>query len=364
MDLLYQIGLTLIPGIGDVTGKKLLSYCGGAEAVFKEKKSALLKIPGIGQSTLNSILKNSPFKRAEREILFIEKYKVTPLFYLDKNYPDRLKNCEDSPMMLYYKGNADLNKQKVLSIVGTRRISPYGKRVCKEITASFNKDDVLLISGLAYGVDTFAHKNAVKNSIENIAVLAHGLDRLYPPENKELASKIMKKGGLITEFLSGTKPDRENFPKRNRIIAGISDATLVVESARKGGAIITAEIANSYNKDVFAVPGRIHDIASEGCNYLIKTHKASIVQNGDDIKYFLGWNELQKKEKRTQPKLFPNLDEESKNVLKILQEEDAISVDKISLKCKLSISKVANILLNLEFEGLIECLPGKVYKLT
>jgi DNA processing protein len=363
MELLYQIGLTLIPGIGDVNGKKLVAYCGGVEAVFKEKKSALLKIPGIRHTTLKSIVNHSLLKEAENEIRFIEKYEIQPLFYLDANYPYRFKNCDDSPIMLYHKGNSNLNSQKILSIVGTRKISPYGKKMCKEIIEDLKDSGVLIVSGLAYGVDTFAHKNSLTYGLSTIGVLAHGLNRIYPATNKPLAEKMLKNGGLLTEFRSDSKPDRENFPKRNRIIAGLADAVLVIESARKGGAIITAEIANSYNRDVFAVPGRTTDVYSEGCNYLIKAHKASIIQSTMDINYLLGWDEAKSKKIR-QTKIFVELKPDDQKIIDLLKEVKSASIDKISIQSKFSASKVASILLNLEFEGLIECMPGKVYKLN
>jgi DNA processing protein len=363
MDLLYQISLTLIPGIGDVNGKKLIAYCGGVEAVFREKKSALLKIPGIGPTTLKSIINHSLLKEAEKEIAFIEKYNIQPIFYLDPNYPYRLKNCDDSPVMLYFKGTSNLNNQKILSIVGTRKISSYGKKMCKEIIEDLKDSGILIVSGLAYGVDTYAHKHSVANGLSTIGVLAHGLDRMYPASNRSLAEKMLGNGGLLTEFKSMSRPDRENFPKRNRIIAGVADAVLVIESARKGGAIITAEIANSYNRDVFAIPGRTTDVYSEGCNFLIKSHKASIIQSAKDISYLLGWDE-KKSRKIKQTKIFIELKPDEQKIIDLLKEAESVGIDQICIKLNFPVSKVASILLNLEFEGLIECMPGKVYKLN
>lgn len=363
MELLYQIALTMIPGIGDINGKRLLSYCGGLEAIFKEKRSALLKIPGIGPVTLKSILNKSVFDQAEKEIRFIEKFMIQSFFYLDEKYPFRLKNCVDGPMMIYYKGNADLNSSKILSVVGTRKASSYGRKMCKEIIEELKDLDVLIVSGLAYGIDTLAHRNALMNELPTLAVLAHGLDRIYPPTNRALAEKMLIKGGLLTEFRSETKPDRENFPKRNRIVSGLSDATLVIESALKGGALITADIANSYNRDVFAVPGRTTDPYSEGCNFLVKTHRAALVQSAKDIKYILAWDEDERKVK-SQKKIFIELNKEEQKIVDLLKENETLGIDLICIKIELPTSKVASTLLNLEFRGVVQCLPGKVFKLN
>jgi DNA processing protein len=361
--LLYQIGLTLLPGVGDVLGKKLVAYCGGVEAVFKQKKAALEKIPGIGNKLVNAILSQNILSRAEEEIAFIEKNDITPLFYLQKKYPARLKNCIDSPIMLYYKGNADFNVPKVVSIVGTRKITDYGKEMCEKIIKGLTSQGLLVISGLAYGVDTCAHRTSLENNLKTVGVLGHGLDRIYPYLNKSLAEKMMDHGGLITEFMSKTIPDRENFPKRNRIIAGMSDATLVVEAAKRGGALITAEIANSYNRDVFSVPGRIGDTWSEGCNFLIKTNKANLVQSAQDILYIMGWQSSPNLKPKIQRELFIELSPDEEIIVDILRMEDSMGIDDICLKSKLQMSKVSSTLLNLEFQGLVRVLPGMVYKL-
>lgn len=360
--LLYQIGITLIPGVGDIVGKKLIAYCGSVEAVFKEKKKLLLKIPGIGKSTVNSVINQKILERAEEEIRFIEKYKIDTLFYLDDKYPYRLKQCEDSPMLLFYKGTADLNAPKIISIVGTRKASEYGKEICSSLIEGLIEQNILIVSGLAYGIDTCAHKTSLESNLKTVGVLAHGLDKVYPQLNKSLAEKMLNNGGLLTEFLSKTTPDRENFPKRNRIIAGLSDAVIVIESAIRGGALITADIANSYNRDVFAVPGRLYDKYSQGCNNLIKTNRAALVQSAEDIKYIMGW-EIMKKKPKKQQRLFIKLSPEEETIVNILKEKQELGIDKISSLSKLSASKVASALLNLEFEGIIKCLPGKVYRM-
>jgi len=358
--LLYQLAISLIPGVGDVNGKKLISYCGSAEAVFKEKRKNLMKIPGMGISTVNAIIGQQVLNRAEEEIRFIENNRIQTLYFLDDNYPARLKHCMDGPIILYHKGNTRFNTKHVLSIVGTRRATNYGKGVCEKMIQGLSDLDILVVSGLAYGIDTQAHRMAVERNIPTVGILAHGLDRIYPYANKKLAEKMVDNGGLLTDFMSYTNPDRENFPKRNRIVAGISDATLVIESAKRGGALITANIANSYSRDVFAVPGKVNDRYSEGCNYLVKTNKAALVQSADDIKYFMQWEK--RKSVGSQVKLFRELSVEEDLILNMLKDKGESSIDYLVLTTKLSNSKIAAVLLTLEFDGLVISLPGKIFK--
>lgn len=362
-DLLYKIALTLIPGVGSVNGKNLVAYCGGVDAVFMERKRSLLKIPGIGEQTVNAILNHNVFDRAEQELAFIDKNDIIPLFYLDKNYPVRLKQCNDNPLLLYYKGTVDLNRQKVVSIVGTRKATEYGRDMCRKIVEGLVEHDVLVVSGLAYGIDTFSHKAALDFKLGTIGVLGHGLDRIYPFANKILAEKMCENGGLLCEYMSQTTPDRENFPMRNRIIAGMCDAVVVVEAGESGGALITAEIANSYNRDVFAVPGRIGDPHSAGCNKLIKINKAALIQSAGDIGYILGWNVSKNAKKPVQAKLFRDLSPEEDLIVAALKENGDLEIDSLLIKTAIVPSRAATVLLNLEFEGIIRCLPGKVYKL-
>jgi DNA processing protein len=362
--LRYQIALTLLPGVGDVLGKKLVAYCGGVEAVFREKRAALEKIPGIGQKLVNAILSQNVFARADEEITFIEENNIQPLFYLQKNYPYRLKNCVDSPIMIYYKGTGDLNTQKVISIVGTRNATNYGKEICEKLIQGLAAHNVLVVSGLAYGIDTCAHRHALEQNLSTVGVLGHGLDRVYPYLNRGLAEKMLDKGGLVSEFMSQTKPDRENFPRRNRIIAGMSDGTLVIEAAKSGGALITADIANSYNRDVFSVPGRIGDPWSEGCNALIKTNKAHLVQTPEDIAYIMGWNKTRKTQPKIQRELFIELSPDEEKIVGVLRNADSMGIDNVCFHTGLPTSKVSSTLLNLEFQGLVKVLPGKVYKLN
>ena len=319
-----------------------------------------MKIPGMGEATALAIANHNVHERAEEEIKFIEKNGITPLYYLDENYPHRLKHCMDSPILLYTRGTADFNCDKVVSIVGTRRATEYGREICDKIVADLAELGILVISGLAYGIDTQSHKSALKYGLKTIGVLAHGLDRLYPQQNRSLAEKMLEQGGLVTDFTSKTNPDRENFPKRNRIVAGLCDALIVIESAKRGGALITANIANSYSRDVFALPGKVNDKYSEGCNFLIKTNKASLMQSAEDIKYIMNW--LEKPVSGKQTKLFRELSQDEQSVMDILEESGDCSIDFIVLNSKLASSKIAAVLLNLEFDGMVKSLPGKMFK--
>lgn len=360
--LIYRIALTLLPGVGSINARKLLSLTGDAEELFKEKKSALLTVPGIGEYIINSLKNNKEaLIRAEKEIAFIEKHKIRTYFLTDDDFPYRLKQCADSPVLLYSLGNADLDNKHILSIVGTRRATDYGREMCRTLIEGLASLGVLIVSGLAYGIDTIAHKLALEMSLPTVAVLAHGLDRIYPPVNHELAHKMLQSGGLITEFISDSEPDRENFPMRNRIIAGLADATIVIEAGDKGGALITADIANSYNRDVFAVPGRVSDTYSEGCNNLIKTNRAALVQKPEDIMYIMGWDKTPQKKVSTQQKLFIQLEPDQKAVVGLLQKYGQCGIDQLCLESQLTASKVAAALLSLECDGIIKSLPGKVY---
>lgn len=363
-ELLYQIGVTLVPNIGDVRAKALINHFGDASAVFHAPKKSFEAIEGIGSKAVESILNFKDFSRAEEEVSFIKKYKITPLFLTDKNYPQRLLNCYDSPPLLYYKGNADLNSSRIVGIVGTRNHNEYGKNVCEKLVEELATEDVLIVSGLAFGIDTIAHKSSVKNNVQTVGVLAHGLDRVYPAQNASLAKQMLSSGGLLTEFKSNTIPDKQNFPGRNRIVAGISDCVIVIESGIKGGSLITAELANGYNKDVFAFPGRADDIKSAGCNYLIKNNKAMLVTSADDILENMSWKKNKKPSVKKQRELFIEFSTEEKVVVDILQMHEQVHIDELYFKSKLSSSTVAQALLMLEMQGIVSSLPGKMYKIT
>ncbi len=365
-ELPYQIGLTLIEGIGDVNAKNLLAYCGSAQEVFKQKKAHLLKIPGIGEYNAKSITRSKGvITKAEEEIKFIQKYKITPLFFTDEKYPTRLKYCSDSPILLYYKGNADLNKEKIIGVVGSRKPSEYGKEKAAELIADLKNTNAIILSGLAYGVDILSHKTALDVGLETVGVLAHGLDRIYPQLHDKIAKRMITEGGLLTEFMSGTNPDAVNFPKRNRIVAGLCDALVVVESKRQGGSLITATIANSYNKDVFAFPGRAGDVLAEGCNGLIKQNRATLIENAADLIYAMQWEEQEKKEKKNkQIPLQINLSEDEKEIVTAFTNKEEMHIDEICYASKMPISKVAAVLLQMEFSNLIKCKPGKMYVMS
>jgi DNA processing protein len=363
-ELQYRIALTLVPNIGDIHAKALINHFGTAEAVFLASGKELDSLEGIGSIRSYSIKDFKDFKRTEEEIKFIEKYKIAPLFLTDKSYPQRLLNCYDSPPLLYYKGNADLNASKIIAIVGTRNNNDYGKNICEKLVEELFDEDVIVASGLAFGIDSIAHKAALKNGITTIAVLAHGLDRVYPSQNSGLAKQMIANGGLLTEFRSLTKPDRQNFPSRNRIVAGICDALIVVESGVKGGSLITAELGNSYNKDVFAFPGRVHDTKSEGCNFLIKNNKAGLITSANDVIENMGWKKKKVSSQKKQRELFIELSDDERIVVNILQEQEQVQIDELYFKTKLSSSAIAAALLMLEMQGVVSSLPGKIYKLA
>lgn len=361
-ELIYKIAITLIPGVGCINGKNLVSYCGGVDAVFREKKRALLKIPGIGEQTVNAVLNQNVLGRAESEVGFLSKYGIQSFFYLDEGYPSRLKHCSDSPLMLYFKGTGSLNMSRVVALVGTRSSTEYGREVCNQLIIGLKSSEVAIVSGLAYGIDTWAHKAALEHSLPTLGVLGHSLDRIYPYANRSLAEKMLTCGGIVSEYISGTKPDRENFPMRNRIIAGMADAVVVVEAGNKGGALITAEIANSYNRDVFAIPGRVSDSKSQGCNNLIRSNRAALIQSAEDLMYMLDWTTGTDTKKLIQAKLFPVLKPDEEKLFNILKEAGDMDIDTLLIRSGFKPNQAANALLGLEFENLIKCMPGKVYR--
>ena len=362
-ELLYQVALTMVPHIGDVHAKALVNLYGNATAVFKARKKELENIEGIGAIRARSIKDFADLSRAEEEIKFIEKFKITPLFITGDGYPKRLLNCYDSPAMLYYRGNADLNASRIISIVGTRNHGEYGRLVTEKLIEDLQAENILVVSGLAFGIDTIAHKAALKHHLKTVGVLAHGLDRIYPLQNKTLAKQMTLDGGLLTDFVSNTNPDKQNFPKRNRIVAGICDALIVIESGKKGGSLITAELGNGYNKDVFAIPGRTTDTKSEGCNYLIKNNKAALINSAADLLENMGWDEQKKIVIKKQRELFIELSADEKIIVGILQQQESIQIDELYFKSGMSSSAMAAALLMLEMQNIVLSLPGKVYKL-
>lgn len=360
--LLYKIALSIIPNVGPILTRRLLTTLGSPEAVFREKPSNLRKIIGFGEFMVKQVQHASIFSEAETELEFIRKYEINYLFYTDENYPVRLKQCDDAPVIFYYKGDIDWNHDKIVSIVGTRSATPYGKERCAEIVGDLAQSGhhPVIVSGLAYGIDITAHREALKNNLPTVAVLGHGFKTIYPALHMSIAKEISQQGALVTEFSSTTKPDRNNFVRRNRIIAGLADATIVVESGMKGGALITADIANSYNREVFAIPGRTEDVYSHGCNYLIKTNRAGLIESAEDLELAMRWDATKKEPRQTS--LFQEVNEEEKVILNVLKKEGEISIDFICLKSNFPMNKVSGILLNLEFKGFVKSLPGKMFK--
>ena len=363
-ELLYKLALSMVPGIGNVLARNLLSRLGRIDKIFTESFKSLKKIPGIGEINAGRIKDRNVFIQAEKELKFINKYNIHVSFFTDDNYPRRLRSCIDAPLILYSRGNMDLNCEKVLCIVGTRNATAYGKEACGRLIEDIAGRGyrIIIVSGLAYGIDIHAHKMSLKYGIPTVGILGHGLDRLYPSLHSETAKKMVKSGGLITEFPSCTKIDPSNFIRRNRIIAGLSDATVVIESAEKGGALVTADIASSYNRDVFAFPGRVNDIFSRGCNRLIRYNEANLIQGIEDLEYFMGWESNDKKD-CYQTEMFIDLNAEEMKVVELLKKSDRLYIDQISSVLGISGSKVSSLLLGLECKNCILALPGNMYSL-
>ncbi|MCO6488574.1 MAG: DNA-processing protein DprA [Phaeodactylibacter sp.] len=362
-ELLYKVAITLIPNVGPVTARNLISYCGGVRAVFEARKRELLKVPGVGNHVADNIVNQNVLGRAEEELSFLEAHGIQALFYLDQAYPQRLRHYPDSPPLLYYKGRADLNAERIVAIVGTRRPSAHGIHTCEELVEGLKPYGVVLISGLAYGIDIAAHRKCLALDIPTVGVLGHGLRRIYPAQHQAVARAMAQSGGLLSEYPSYTMPDREHFPMRNRIIAGLCDALIVVETRKKGGSMISAHMANDYNKDVFAVPGRIKDSFSEGCNHLIKCHKAALIEQAADVAYVMRWDEPNTP-KAIQKQLFVELTEAEKIVVDLLHQYEAVGIDQLTSALKAPNSEMAGLLLELEFKGVIRALPGKRYVLV
>ena len=362
-DLLYKIAITKIPKVGAITAKNLISYCGGVKAVFEASQKELFNIPGVGAKVAENIRNHSVLEDAQKELDFIKKNEVQCLFYMDEKYPQRLKHFDDSPVLLYFRGNAELNHHRIVSIIGTRTPSAHGKAICEEIVKELADYDVMVISGLAYGIDVTAHRKSVSMNIPTVGVLGHGFNMIYPYEHKNVSEEMMKNGGILTEYTHLVGPNREHFPMRNRIVAGMCDALIVVETKEKGGSMITANLANGYNKNVFAIPGRARDKKFGGGNFLIKNHKAQLIESAEDVVKIMCWEQFEKN-KNIQKQLFVELTDKQQLVVDVLRKEDEVSVDKLSYVTKLQPSEVSSSLLELEFKGLVKTLPGKRYMLV
>ncbi len=360
-DLLAVLALSKVEGIGAISAKKLINHFGSAKAVLKMKSTELASIDGIGSVMLRNLKDKTIFEKAEQELKFIQNKGVKVSFFQDADYPDRLKHCIDGPLVLFSSGNIDLKNRKIISIVGTRQITSYGHDFCKNLISELAPLNPIIVSGYAYGVDIVAHLAAIDNNLQTIGVLAHGLNQIYPKSHSKYSARMEENGGFITEFWSSSNPDKENFVRRNRIVAGISEATIVIESADKGGSLITANMANDYNRDVFAVPGRMTDKYSQGCNNLIKTQKANLLSSAADLIYILNWD-IAKESKSVQKQLFVTLDFEEQKVYDYLIKNGKEILDIIALHCDFPIYRISGLLLNMELKGLIRPLPGKLFE--
>ncbi len=364
-ELLYRIALTKVPKVGAVHAKNLIAHCGSAQAVFNTSKAHLTKINGIGESIADYILTSSVLNWAEKELDFIEKNKVRVLYHTDSDYPRRLKTQADCPMLLYYKGTADLNAPRIVSIVGTRKPSSYGLRMCEEIVDGFLPYNTLIISGLAYGIDAAAHKRCLSVRLPTVGIMGTGLQRIYPEEHRSFGLKMCENGGLLTEYPSDQDPEQKHFPMRNRIIAGMSDAVIVVETAAKGGSMITANMAIDYGRDVFAVPGRVGEFHAQGCNDLLRKRRANLIEQASHVAEQLRWIDMDATKPTAQTQLFLELSDNERFIIDILKKyETNIPIDALSLEAKMNPSQIASLLLTLEFKGVVQTFPGKRFGLV
>ncbi|TCI92151.1 DNA-processing protein DprA [Tenacibaculum sp. M341] len=360
-ELFAVLRLQRTPKIGDIIAKKLIQTTGSASQIFKEKKSSLLKIDGIGQLIVDGLLNENYIKATEKEFSYIKEKEIAYSFYLNDNYPKSLANCIDSPILFFYDGNINWNNSKIISVVGTRNMTNYGRDFCNELIKDLTPYNPIIVSGFAYGVDICAHRAAIENDLQTIAVLAHGLDQIYPKTHKKYMKDVMNNGGFISEFWHDEDPMRENFLKRNRVVAGISKATIIIESANKGGSLVTADIANSYHRDVFAVPGRTSDVYSKGCNRLIKENQAHLLSSAEDIITMLNWD-LQKETKTIQPQLFLQLTPIEQKVYDYLLKNGKQLLDVIALNCEIPVYQLSSILVQMELNGVVKPLPGKLFE--
>lgn len=361
-DLLYQLALTRVPQIGAVHAKILTEHFGTAESIFKARKKELSAIENIGEIRARNIKSFTGFAAAEKEIRFIEQFNIQPLFLTHNAYPQRLLHCADAPTLLFYKGAANVNHTKIVSIIGTRNHTDYGRQLTEKLVTGLAAYQVLVVSGLAFGIDALAHRLSLQQHMPTIGVLAHGFQTIYPSQHTQLAKEMLAEGGLLTEFTSDEQPDRHNFPKRNRIVAGMSDATIVIETASKGGSMITAELANSYNREVFAFPGRTTDHKSSGCNQLIQNNKAILLTDAQQLAEAMGW-EKKKTPSPVQKSLFASLAAEEQLIVNILQHQGTLHIDELHARSGLNNQAVVTAILNLELQNMIKSLPGKMFSL-
>ena len=360
--LLAVLRLQKSKAVGDILAKKLILATGDVRQIFSEKKNSLAKINGIGTHVLKHLFDSENIKLAEKELNYITENNIAYSYFLDDDFPKNLQQCIDSPILIFKDGKIDLKNERIISIVGTRNITSYGRDFCKELIKELKEYNPIIVSGFAYGIDICAHKEAIENELQTIAVLAHGFEQIYPKSHKKYINQVNENGGFITEFWHDENPLRENFLKRNRIVAGISQATIIIESAEKGGSLVTADIANSYSRDVFAVPGRTSDLFSKGCNRLIKDNKAALLTSAKDVAKMLNWDMQQRASPKLQTQLFIELNSEEQKIYDYLLKNGKQVLDLIALECQIPIYKLAPMLLQLEMKGVLKPLPGKLFE--
>ncbi|MDR1876084.1 MAG: DNA-processing protein DprA [Flavobacteriaceae bacterium] len=358
IDTLYLIALRFCPNVGDLTIKKLRSHFGSAKNIWNASSKELTSIFKVGEKTIRYIGDENIFKKAERELQYCKDNQIHITHLFEDDYPFLLKECQDAPIVLYSKGNFNWNAP-LLTIVGTRKMTSYGKNFTEKLVECLEGKNITVVSGLALGIDGTAHKKAVELNIPTLGVLAHGLKNLYPYQHKMLATRMLSNGGIISEFSLDVKPDRSNFIQRNRIIAGLSPVSVIVESAYGGGAISTIKFANSYNREIFALPGKITDVVSQGCNRLIRNLEAQIITRPEDILEYFG----EKTKKTIQAELFIELNAEEKEIIRLLKDKGRYQIDALALELNMPTYRLMPVLLELELKNLIKPLPGKFFEL-
>ena len=366
----YAMALTRLTNFNFQQALELYKAAGSAQNLYQHRNEVGDLIDGCTPRLIDALKDwGDAMKRAEAEAKYMEEHKIRAYTLLDDDYPQRLLECADAPLVLYYIGNADLNQQKIISIVGTRQITNYGRDLCRKFIRELHEmcPQVLIVSGLAYGVDICAHRESLANGYDTTAVLAHGLDQIYPYHHRETAAKMVEHGGLLTEFMTQTNADKVNFIRRNRIVAGMADATIVIESAAKGGSLITAEIAQSYDRAVFAFPGNIGQPFSEGCNNLIRDNGAGLISNAEDFVKAMGWqNDAVRRQalaEGIERQLFPELSPEEQKIVSLLQQTNDLQLNIISVKTGIAIHQITALLFQLEMKGVVKPLAGGMYHL-
>lgn len=359
----YDIALARTSHVGHKTARHLLGHFQTSKSIFQASPKRIASIEGINNKKLSALRETIDEQEIRKEMAFIRRYDIKPLLITDESYPRYLKHCPDAPVLLYYKGTAELNKLKLVAIIGTRKNTDYGTQITHALLEGLQGQNIAIVSGLAYGIDIIAHRKALQLGIPTIGVMAHGLDTIYPSQHKQIAQEMVHNGGLLTEYPSGTSPERFNFPMRNRIVAGMCDVTVVVETELKGGAMITAKLASGYNREVAAFPGRIIDKKSEGCNYLLQTHIAQQISGADDLLAMMNWDKAPEKP-LVQKRLFPHLNDAELGIVRVLEHSEGMHIDEASLKTGIAGSELSPMLLTLELNGVVRSLPGNRYRLS